>query len=169
MKKNLFSIIMIGLSVVMAGICPAAAADDVSALQGKEKQIKEAMVPEIETLNLDSQEKHPEISDLPANKKSVAGFLHKKHAFEYVVGTSKYSKFNFDDSFTCKACHHKAENPSEAGSCFTCKDLGPMFDSVGGTGKMQELFHRTCKACHKSMADAGKNTGPTSCKGCHGQ
>jgi len=166
MKSKAYRIILVGLASVLLAAQASSAEEQVN--PAAQQSASDAIAEENATFNLDMQKNHADVGGLPADKKSVQNFLHKKHAAEYIVGNSEYSAFKFEDSFTCKACHHKAGKPEEVKSCFNCKDLGVMADSVGGFEKIKEIFHKTCKACHKSMADAGKTTGPTSCKGCHG-
>ncbi len=130
---------------------------------GAEEPVK---VPD--TLDVNIQAAAPPLEGLPPDTKSVPGFSHRRHAEEYLKGAEEYSRFPYTDEFTCAACHHTATSPREAGSCLSCKTADRMIAAVGGPKRVKNLFHDTCRSCHKAMEKAGKKTGPTRCKGCHG-
>ena len=121
-----------------------------------------------DTLDINIQAAAPLVEGLPPDTKSVPGFSHRRHAEEYLKGAEEYSRFPYTDEFTCAACHHTATSPREAGSCLSCKTADRMIAAVGGPKRVKNLFHDTCRSCHRAMAEAGKETGPTRCKGCHG-
>ncbi len=120
-----------------------------------------------ETLDLNVQTKHPEVAGLPKDVKAVPGFPHRKHAEEYLKGLQAYSRFPYEDGFTCAACHHTAKTPEEAGSCLSCKTADRMLEAVGGAGKVKNLFHEVCRSCHKAVIQAKAAEAPTKCSACH--
>ncbi len=122
-----------------------------------------------ETVEINVQASHPDVQGLPADTKAVSGFSHRAHAETYLPGLQAFSRFPYEDGFTCAACHHDAATPGEAGSCLSCKTADAMLAKVGGPAKVKNLYHDTCKACHRAMAKAGRDTGPTRCNGCHGK
>ena len=78
-------------------------------------------------------------------KKPGVTFDHAKHA-----GT-----------IDCMKCHHSAASKEEIKSCFECHGKDPAA-SDPTSGKKDNPFHASCKACHKEQAK-----GPTKCKECH--
>ncbi len=127
----------------------------------------DASTPVPETLELNVQANHPDVAGLPKDTKAVPGFSHRRHAEEYLKGLQAFSRFPYQDGFTCAACHHTAQAPEQAGSCLSCKDADRMFAAVGGPGKVKNLFHEVCRTCHKAAAKAGAAEPPTRCAGCH--
>ena len=78
-------------------------------------------------------------------KKPGVTFDHAKHA----------------DTIDCMKCHHSAASKEEIKSCFECHGKDPAA-SDPTSGKKDNPFHASCKACHKEQAK-----GPTKCKECH--
>jgi hypothetical protein len=87
------------------------------------------------------QKKGAEEIRIDGGKKGYVDFPHRNHQ---------------DTLRDCKICHDIF--PQQLG---IIKDL----IDKGQLNKKQVMNH--CKGCHRNMADAGKKTGPTSCKKCH--
>jgi cytochrome c553 len=103
------------------------------------------------------------------DKKQVPGFPHKMHQEEFLEGNAQYSSFEYTDDYTCAGCHHTNKAGEQPEGCLKCKDVNDMLDAVGGAKKFEKIYHKNCRdACHKAMSKAGKQSGPTKCKGCHG-
>ncbi|GAB4259888.1 cytochrome c3 family protein [Deferrisoma sp.] len=149
--KTRITVLALFATVCLAG-SPAPAADP-------------AAVPE--TLDLNVQVKHPDAPGLPKDVKAVPGFSHRRHAEEYLKGKQAFSRFPYEDDFTCAACHHTAKTPEEAGSCLSCKTADQMFEAAGGPGKVKDLFHDLCRSCHKAVIKAKAAEAPTKCSACH--
>ena len=120
-----------------------------------------------ETINLNIQTNHAEISGLPEDKKSVNNFTHRKHAEEYLPGNSAYAENTFEDSFTCAACHAGTANAEEITGVIAQERLLASLNKSGGPKKLKNYFHGICLNCHKSMKKANMHTGPTKCNDCH--
>jgi len=117
-------------------------------------------------IDLNMQQKYPQLGSEVSDKYEVKGFSHATHAFKYMVGNQSHSSFPYEDLFTCPGCHHTAKTPEKTGACLSCKD---MLNTMGGQKKEKLVFHKVCRACHISLADAAMDTGPYRCgKGsCH--
>ena len=119
-----------------------------------------------DTIDLNAQIRHKGVSVVPdEDKKQVKGFTHRSHQNEYMKGNQEFSVFKYDDDFTCSGCHHGTKKGEQPGSCLQCKMVDKMVEKVGG--KFQDIFHKSCRECHKAMDKAGKKTGPTKCNDCH--
>ncbi len=57
----------------------------------------------------------------------------------------------------CKICH--TIFPKKGGSITAMKADGKL--------KKKQVMNKLCLKCHRGMKKAGKETGPTSCSGCH--
>jgi hypothetical protein len=125
----------------------------------------EAKVPETITINIQSV-----CDSLPGIKKdmkSVKDFTHRTHAQEYLMGNSEFSAAPYEDSFTCAGCHAGAGSKEELLQADTCQRVAQELEAAGGAGNLKKYFHDGCLGCHKKMTEAGKETGPVKCKGCH--
>ncbi|OCC15509.1 hypothetical protein DBT_1256 [Dissulfuribacter thermophilus] len=120
-----------------------------------------------ETIDINVQARCQRIKGLPKDLKAVNGFSHRDHALNYLKGNSKYSPRPYKDDFTCVACHVGASDEKAIMGSDACKGLEDAFSSVGGPKKFKKFYHETCAGCHKAMKRDGKETGPTSCRGCH--
>lgn len=104
-------------------------------------------------------------------KKGVVVFPHAKHAGAKGPGGVV---------ITCKACHHreKEDNPApetiRGKHCASChvkpgeqkkKDGDDEAPELWTGSGMKNLFHTTCRDCHKKMKAEGKNI--SACSTCH--
>ncbi len=124
-------------------------------------------VPELVDIN--TQAMCPSLEGLPKDVRSVKGFSHEAHAEKYLKGNGEFSLNKYDDSFTCSACHTKAKVREDLEGKDPCEILKAELSADGNKLKPKDFFHKSCLKCHKNMKKAGKATGPTSCKGCHGR
>ncbi|NDY42958.1 cytochrome c3 family protein [Dissulfurirhabdus thermomarina] len=122
-----------------------------------------------ETLTLDLQAMCPDIPGLPANKKAVTDFSHRRHAEVYLPGNQAASGLAYRDDFTCAACHPGAASKAELLGADPCRRVEERLRGAGGPARFAAGYHKTCKGCHKAMKAAGKAAGPTKCAGCHGR
>ena len=87
-----------------------------------------------------------EITKTEGGKKAAVTFSHAKHA-----------------AVECVTCHHNYKGdaaPQKCAACHGAKKDGKKLDN-------KNAAHQTCRGCHRDMKKAGKQTGPTPCKGCH--
>jgi hypothetical protein len=104
------------------------------------------------------------------DKKKVENFPHRMHQEKFLTGNEQYSNFKYSDDYTCAGCHHTTKPGEQPISCLKCKDVNKMLAKVGGADKFEKIYHENCRdKCHKNMAKAGKKSGPTKCKDCHGK
>jgi len=90
-------------------------------------------------------------------KKAPVTLTHKKHAEEYGIA--------------CADCHHvykDGENIFEEGdSVQKCSECHNAQKSEGKVKKLMLAYHKNCMGCHKELKKQAKETGPTTCSGCH--
>ncbi len=61
-------------------------------------------------------------------------------------------------AFGCKSCHHEGNT-----ACSECHGA-----SDGDTPSLKNVFHKTCKDCHKKQVEQKADSpAPTKCDGCH--
>ena len=89
-----------------------------------------------------SESKGPETLVIDGGRKGNITLPHREH------------QQNLQD---CKICHRVF--PKKLGSIKAMKDEGNL--------KKKQVMNKVCLNCHRSMKKAGKDTGPTSCSGCH--
>ncbi len=145
----------------------AAAALGLAVTTGGPSPARAAAMPE--TLTLDLQQHHPEIKGLPGNKKHVAGFAHAAHADKYVPANAAYAAHPIKNGLSCTACHPSATSREALLADDPGTRLAADMKAAGGVKKVKKYFHKLCRSCHQAMKKAGKATGPTNCKGCHGR
>ncbi len=94
----------------------------------------------------------------PAKKQKLAFLPHAQH----------------QESFDCATCHHGKDadgkqvaytKGQKIEKCETCHNTKAGIDEKLDTFK--EAAHARCKVCHYDLKKAGKDAGPTKCKGCH--
>jgi hypothetical protein len=123
-------------------------------------------------ININAQEQHKDIIT-KHNTKQVAAFPHHDHQDEFLEGNAQYSFFEYDDDWTCAACHHKAQKGEQPIACLNCKDVNKMLAKVGGDRHFEDIYHKVCRdSCHENMNLIGKKAGPgkttgKKCQGCH--
>jgi hypothetical protein len=120
-----------------------------------------------EVVDINFQAKCPSMPGLPEDRKDVKGFNHKAHAKEYLKGNSSFSGAQYDDNFTCAACHPGSSSQDEIFKEPACDRLSGVLAAAGGPKNLKKYYHETCLGCHKNMHKAKKTTGPVKCKGCH--
>jgi len=154
-KPWLFSVLAV-VCLLLMGMQGKVMADDGSAEKGF-----------IEAMDINLQAECPSMQGLPEDRKDVKGFNHKAHAREYLKGNSSFSDVQYDDDFTCAACHPGAGSQDEILREPVCNRLSGALAAAGGPQNLKKYYHKTCLGCHRNMHKAGKATGPVRCKGCH--
>jgi hypothetical protein len=91
-------------------------------------------------------------------KKGPVKLAHKKHAVDYKIA--------------CTECHHVYEGGKnifkEGDPVQKCSGCHDAEKSEGNKKKLMLAYHKNCQDCHKELAKAGKNAGPTNkCNDCH--
>jgi hypothetical protein len=121
----------------------------------------------IEVMDINLQAECPSIQGLPVDHKDMKGFNHKAHVKEYLTGNSSFSGAQYDDNFTCAACHPGTSSQDEIYREPVCDRLSGALAAAGGPQNLKKYYHKVCLECHKNMHKAEKTTGPVKCKGCH--
>ncbi len=141
-------------TLAIIGACLGAALLSQTVLANSE--CKTDKIPEYVDINV--QAACPDMEGLKKDKKKVLHFSHKAHI-------DMMSKSG--EKFVCATCHKTATSEKDIFETDKCERLKKELDKDGGAGKLKNHFHGMCVKCHKTLKKAGKQTGPTSCKGCH--
>ncbi len=131
--------------------------------QGATKEVKDqalskTKVPEFVDIN--TQASCPDMKGLKKDIKHVNHFTHAAH----IEMLKKEGK-----DFVCATCHKGVKSEEELLKEDKCQRMEMELKETGGPAKLKNYFHSTCLKCHKELKKQGKDTGPVSCKGCHGR
>ena len=125
-----------------------------------EDPITEEVIPgEAEKSDLEMPDTIKIENDYADRKKAPVTLTHKKHAEDYRIA--------------CADCHHLYEDGKnlfkEGGSVQKCSECHDAQKSEGNVKKLMLAYHDNCMGCHKELKKQAKETGPTTCSGCHSQ
>ncbi|MFH1626344.1 MAG: cytochrome c3 family protein [Pseudomonadota bacterium] len=87
-----------------------------------------------------------------SEKYHPAQFPHDKHQDEILKGD-------------CKKCHHDYKEGEKAPKCTDCHTKAG--DPKGKGKKAQDVFHKTCRDCHREQKKAGNEKAKVTCTVCH--